>query len=295
MIYDVVILIFSAIKGGLAVLHLFHWFLDFKHPKGYRIDRPNGMDVYSFLLFQQPVTIEQNGESILTEENTGILYEKWIPQCYYNERSDYWHDGFFFDGEEVPPLIQKLGLPLNKPFSVKNSNVISAMIREAAAEALRKETYSAEIVSLRLEALFYKLADLLLHQASYSHSYYPQFRQIRDDIYCHPERRWRAQDLSEELHLSLSRFQHLYKAFFSTTLNKDVIKGRIEHAQYLLKSDTSIAAVAETCGYRNTEHFIRQFKKSTGISPGDYRKRHFQHFLKNAPQPIGHRENQQKG
>lgn len=257
------------------MFQFYHWFLDYRHPKGYRINRPKGMDVYTFLLFKQPVTIEQNGRAFTTQANVGILYEKWTPQCYYNEETDYRHDGFFFDGEGAHPLLQKLRLPLNVPFPVRNPSVISTMIQEIVAEALRKETYSAEIVNLQLQAFFYKLADFLLHQESYSHSYYSKFRQIRDEIYRHPEYKWKAQELCEGLHISLSRFQHLYKAIFSVSLTQDVIQSRIEHAQYQLKSGyASIGAIAEACGYNNEEHFMRQFKLRTGFSPGEYRKKH---------------------
>lgn len=257
------------------MLQLFHWIVDYKHPKGYPINRPNGMNVYAFLLFKQPVSILENGRLVKTVENTCVLYEKWAPQLYYNEEADYRHDGFFFDGEDLPLFLRRLNLPLNTPFPIKNPKAVTAMIKEIAAESLLKETYSAAIVDLQLQAFFYKLADLLLHQESYSHSYYPQFQQIRTDIYRHPEQQWAAQALSEELHISLSRFQHLYKSFFSASLMQDVIKSRIEHAQYLLKSTYgTVGAVAEACGYNNEEHFMRQFKKLTGLAPGDYRKRH---------------------
>ena len=35
----------------------------------------------------------------------------------------------------------------------------------------------------------------------------------------------------------------------------------------------SVAHIAESCGYENVEHFNRQFKKITGFSPNQYRKK----------------------
>jgi YesN/AraC family two-component response regulator len=55
----------------------------------------------------------------------------------------------------------------------------------------------------------------------------------------------------------------------------DVICARIDAAKVLLVSspDTSVTELAEKLGYKNPYHFIRQFKKITGITPGAYRNK----------------------
>jgi AraC-like DNA-binding protein len=44
-------------------------------------------------------------------------------------------------------------------------------------------------------------------------------------------------------------------------------------AKTLLVDDTryTLAAIAEQLGYKNQYDFARQFKKSTGLTPGQYR------------------------
>ena len=54
---------------------------------------------------------------------------------------------------------------------------------------------------------------------------------------------------------------------------QDVIKNRIILAKdNLANTDYSIKKIANICGYSNTEHFSRQFKKETGMSPKQYRE-----------------------
>lgn len=273
MIYDVIILIFSA-KEVLQMLRLIHWISDYVHPRGYRIDRPHGNDMYTLLLFKQPVRILQEGHMLEARENSCILYDKWATQLYYNEESDYRHDGVFFDGDDVLPLLAELGLPLNTVFPISNAKVIANSIKDIGAEALLKETYSAQILDLQLRTLLYKIADLLLHGESYSHSYYTRFQQLRNEIFRRPGQQWKAESLSRELHISLSRFQHLYREFFNATLVQDIIQSRIEHAEYLLRSTYgTVADIAMICGYNNVEHFLRQFKRRAGMTPGEYRRR----------------------
>lgn len=53
----------------------------------------------------------------------------------------------------------------------------------------------------------------------------------------------------------------------------DVIGFRLIKARDLLICTTqSISEIAEQCGYNNTEHFCRQFRKNLGLSPGNFRK-----------------------
>jgi AraC family transcriptional regulator of arabinose operon len=52
----------------------------------------------------------------------------------------------------------------------------------------------------------------------------------------------------------------------------DVINSRIEHAKYLLTTtDISVKQIAQLCGYNNENHFMRQFKEITGITPTKFR------------------------
>lgn len=51
------------------------------------------------------------------------------------------------------------------------------------------------------------------------------------------------------------------------------LKVKIDQAMALLKkSGYNVDQIADKLGYKNTESFIRQFKKSTGVTPTEYRK-----------------------
>ena len=81
------------------------------------------------------------------------------------------------------------------------------------------------------------------------------------------------EELAERMHLSISHFQHLYREFFGTSCIRDVIDARIAYAQYYLTTtEMSIQALAVFCGYESELHFMRQFKKYTGLTPSGYRE-----------------------
>lgn len=45
----------------------------------------------------------------------------------------------------------------------------------------------------------------------------------------------------------------------------------------LTKTDKSITQIAAECGYDDFTYFSRQFKKSTNMTPRDYRKEYADH------------------
>jgi AraC-like DNA-binding protein len=48
---------------------------------------------------------------------------------------------------------------------------------------------------------------------------------------------------------------------------------RIEEGKKLLARGQSIVKTAETTGFRDSNAFIRVFKKLTGVTPGQYKER----------------------
>ena len=81
--------------------------------------------------------------------------------------------------------------------------------------------------------------------------------------------------MAEQISFSESRFYSIYKEVFGITPLADLIKARVNSAEnMLLFGQKSVAEIASELGYQNTTHFIRQFKKFTGLSPALYRKRY---------------------
>ena len=82
-------------------------------------------------------------------------------------------------------------------------------------------------------------------------------------------------DLAEQASLSSSQLHREFSSRFGITPNHYIREVRIGVARHLLESDQlSMAQVASQCGFYDQSHFSRQFKKSTGLSPLQYRRRY---------------------
>jgi AraC-like DNA-binding protein len=65
-----------------------------------------------------------------------------------------------------------------------------------------------------------------------------------------------------------------FKKTFGLSLIDYLIKVRISHARELLGNvNLPISHIAESCGYEDGAYFSKLFKKQTGFSPTEYRRR----------------------
>lgn len=82
---------------------------------------------------------------------------------------------------------------------------------------------------------------------------------------------------AEMCSLSISRFSHKFKEITGKPPLKYFIDIKIEKSKELLAfSNLKISDVSEMIGYDNPFYFSRLFKKSTGLSPVEYRKKYKQ-------------------
>lgn len=81
-------------------------------------------------------------------------------------------------------------------------------------------------------------------------------------------------ELAESVHLSESYFMNRFKKQVGISAVEYISHFRIDTAcRELIGSKKSVLEVAFDCGFRNISNFNRQFKRITGCSPTEYRKK----------------------
>ena len=96
---------------------------------------------------------------------------------------------------------------------------------------------------------------------------------LRGKMRKNPEQPWNISNIAEELYLSKSYLQKIYKVYFNKSIIEELIVFRIEKAKELLSdTDMKVIEIAEKCGYSSYNYFIRQFRNAEGISPTEYRE-----------------------
>ena len=90
------------------------------------------------------------------------------------------------------------------------------------------------------------------------------------DVHC-SEKLSLAQ-LGEIVHTNPSYLSHVFRETTGFSLWDYIIARRIELAKHLLlNSNRKILDIAFECGFQNSTHFNKSFRRQTGITPSEYR------------------------
>lgn len=168
-----------------------------------------------------------------------------------------------------------LTFSFNTPYALTYMGHLDEYTRLIVTEKLSSNIHKDEILNSLMYALLYSLSAQIHSQNDErnSNKYFFQFNQLRMEILNAPHKKWNIDLLAASSSLSPTHFQRLYKSFFGTTCMQDIIQARIKNAQFYLRTtEMSIYSLSMFCGYNNELHFMRQFKKYTGLTPSEYRK-----------------------
>lgn len=96
---------------------------------------------------------------------------------------------------------------------------------------------------------------------------------VKKYIETHLDEELDRDSLASMVYLNADYLSHLFKKDTGTSLINYIIDRRIARSKELLaKGEMSIRDIALTCGFQNISYFSRQFKKSTGMTPREFRK-----------------------
>lgn len=102
--------------------------------------------------------------------------------------------------------------------------------------------------------------------------HYEEMLKIRNKIYMNPEQNYSIDDICSSYSFSSGHFRSLYKKCFQISFYQDYINARISKAKFLLcTTNLYVQKIAEKCGYTDSKYFLRQFSKTTGYTPNQYR------------------------
>lgn len=248
---------------------------NYVHPEGISIIRPHGSGDYAFVLFRSRAEILVNGEPIAVDKNTYIFFRPHTNHLYRDLEHPFINDWFHCNGADLEAFLASLDFPMDTPVKAADPLLIAKAIMELQTVSRQTSPFRDAILDADLRSLLMKLCMLRSQEKALPEKtgrYYKQLADLRNELYSSPGNRHRVETLAASVNLSKSYFQHLYKELFSCSVMNDIINGRVEYAGYLLtNTQLSITAIAAMCGYDNDTHFMRQFKKWTGLTPSQFR------------------------
>ena len=238
---------------------------------GFLIDRPRGLQEYTFLHFHNSMEILIDGRIVTTPPGAIIVYSPDTPQ-WFRSPQPLIHDWMHMEGD-VAAVLSSFGLEPDKLYYPANGSFITAITRQIEMEVLTRRPDSRILSQLKFQELILLLARSCARQEEQPDSTaIKRLRQVRVAVFSQLEQPWTVSRMAALTYLSPSRFHALYRAAFGISPMDDLIHARIDTAKNrLADTDISVQTLAGELGYRNVTHFCRQFKSLTGKTPGAFR------------------------
>lgn len=248
------------------------------HDKSFLMDRPEGTGCWLFLLIKTSALFTINGTEHTAKAGSAIIFSPKTPCSYRALESTYTDDWFYFSaGAADEKYFSEMGIPVDELMYLGSVDELSRIMFILTCEHYSADKFHDEIESRYFDILFMKISRILnmptASQPGMLAERNASFTYIRSRIFTMPETVSGVDMLADEVGMSRSGFQHLYKKMFGVSIMQDIIRGRIERSKRLLVStDLTVAEIAERCGYGSAFAFMRQFKEKCGVTPTEYRK-----------------------
>ncbi len=252
-----------------------------RHPSSFQMNRPSGMENYVLLIIKSPCVFTIDGKKYDVAPDTGIILSKGTSYSYGNPNGEYMDDWLHFlidDSENLDNVKYKF----NTFFKLNDTGLFTNLIRQLIFENYyTNEKYKKENIDYLMRVVMNHIeicCDDNISENNYG-PYYSKLKSIRILMQESMYNSKKAADYADQLGISTSHFQHMYKEYFGISFQKDYIRMRIDFAKDLLETtDLPMERVAEMCGYNNEMHFYRQFKEAVNQTPANYRK-HFRNLV----------------
>jgi AraC family transcriptional regulator len=178
-------------------------------------------------------------------------------------------DADLFDGgdEDASPL----------PGSVALFNVavpgLGPLVDQLAAELQDKNLLNAEAIDSLGRLVLIRIARHLRGRSATSRALAPPaLERLRDYVVEHLGQRLLVADLARQVNLSPNHFAHSFAEQTGRSPHRFVLALRLERATQLLeRSKSSLADIAQDCGFANQQHLNNAMRRHLGTTPGRYR------------------------
>ena len=101
---------------------------------------------------------------------------------------------------------------------------------------------------------------------------YMELNEVLEHVRANYAEPLKVEDLARIAHLSPSQFERRFKKVFQITPTQHILNVRVRAACNLLSgTNDTIASIALECGFYDHSHFSRNFQRTMGISPSEYR------------------------
>jgi AraC-like DNA-binding protein len=162
-----------------------------------------------------------------------------------------------------------------------NNVAVLANVKKALTilQAIREELFGQEIgygtrVNHLIDELLIFIARQSTHQNNFRRDFPQTFAKLEEALRQNLSHQWTVEEMAALIGLGTTAFSEKVKNYTGFSPLNYLINIRISEAIKMLKRhDINVTDIALETGFYSSQHFSTTFKKLTGYTPGDFRKR----------------------
>lgn len=242
------------------------------HPD-FRIDRQSFDNYVVMHTMAGRLICCQNGEKIAAAPGESILMDLHKPHLYYFDTAPSRIAWAHLNGAPVTLLLQKLAQHTSLPRKIRSPEVLPAL--ERLFELSDRPDPNIFAQSAQGYALLMLFLEEGLSGGVRENPRRQEFKQEAWHLIAHNlHRELTVEELAAGMSLSKYHFIRTFHEAFGLPPLQFILQEKIRRAQYRLAcTPETVTVIAESLGFSSPGYFARVFRKETGFSPSEYRRR----------------------
>ena len=165
-------------------------------------------------------------------------------------------------------------LLLNKLPVLSNQKEAGLLFQKAGNEIFNQEIGYITRINQMIDELFILIARQLTRQNNLSRNFPQSFLLLEQTLRKNLSHQWTVEEMGALMGLGNTAFSEKVKSYTGFSPLNYLINIRISEALKLLKRpDVHVTDIAFTVGFYSSQHFATTFKKLTGYTPSEFRKK----------------------
>lgn len=237
------------------------------------VERPIGTGDWLIMLFHHPARLDKAQEKPSVPANTLMIWPPGARQFFSwaIEQGDELHSWMHVEGTWVRLQIENNLLPLATPITLIDETIMTNQLQNLMDEMVIPALPDPII----LQNLFQNWARSIarhLKTKDRAIKIPVELMVVKQHLDEHFNQPIILNDLAAIAGMSRSYLCHQFRNFFETSISHYVIRKRMAIAQRLLFDvNLKLGKIAVEVGYSDIYQFSKQFKKTFGVSPSQYR------------------------
>lgn len=240
-----------------------------------RVLRPKGYPLFHYLQTESGCgTVKVRGTKYALNEGEGLLIAPFTPHSYDKESPEWMTLFATFTGQIDNSILSitryRPVLSIDRERGMHIKNLVDEIMGKW--DTLSTDTYNQSIYCYRMLLGF---TDSACTQSLADDPLYLRYVEpVIKEIESHYDTELTAQELSRMVYVTPQYLSRLFKRFLGYSVYEYLTSCRINRARELLltHSNLSVQQIAHQVGFSDASHFTAMFKKTTGMTPLEFRK-----------------------